>query len=337
MASIEIFFCYAREDEALVNQLKRHLIPLQRQRLIDIWYDRDISAGTEWELEIKEHLNSAQIILLLVSPDFMASDYCYGVEMRRALERHEQKEVRVIPVILRPVCWQIPSLHKLQALPLDAKPVVSSSWHYQDEAFFNVTEGTRIVAVKVMSSLTPSSLTLPIKPSEPEPTETPANVLQQQAVKPDPLVTPEDFSWLCIGTLTGHKGSVDIVAISPDGQMLSSGSEDQTIKLWNLKTGDLLRTPTVYEHLVLSVAISADEQTLASGSYDHTIKQWKRNDLILYNHPALGKSTFLTGRINISLTSHWCVWSGIRPQWKLHIVGEPDQYLRKQEGLRIFL
>src|SRR6266568_2271069 len=295
MASIEIFFCYAREDEALVNQLKRHLIPLQRQRLIDIWYDRDISAGTEWELEIKEHLNSAQIILLLVSPDFMASDYCYGVEMRRALERHEQKEVRVIPVILRPVCWQIPSLHKLQALPLDAKPIVSSSWHYQDEAFFNVTEGIRIVAVKVMSSLTPSSLTLPIKPSEPESTETPANVLQQQAVKPDPLVTPEDFSWLCIGTLTGHKGSVDIVAISPD------------------------------------------EQTLSSGSYDHTIKQWKRNDLILYSHPALGKSTFLTGRINISLTSHWCVWSGIRPQWKLHIVGEPDQYLRKQEGLRIFL
>src|SRR6266567_2024682 len=97
---VTIFCCYAHEDEALLNQLKRHLIPLQRQGLIDIWYDRDISAGTEWEQEIKEHLNSAQIILLLVSPDFMASDYCYGVEMRRALERHEQKEVRVIPVIL---------------------------------------------------------------------------------------------------------------------------------------------------------------------------------------------------------------------------------------------
>jgi tetratricopeptide (TPR) repeat protein len=142
---VKIFFCYAHEDEALLNQLKRHLIPLQRQGLIDVWYDRDINAGTEWEQEIKEHLNTAQIILLLVSPDFMASDYCYGVEMRRALERHEQKEARVIPVILRPVYWQIPTLHKLQALPSDAKPVVSSSWHYQDEAFFNVTEGIRVV------------------------------------------------------------------------------------------------------------------------------------------------------------------------------------------------
>ena len=127
----------------------------------------------------QDQLNSAQIILLLVSPDFMASDYCYGVEMQRALERHEQKEARVIPIILRPVYWQIPFLQKLQALPLDAKPIVSSSWQYQDEAFLNVTKGIRTVAVKVMP-LPPPSPTPPIKPSEPEPTETPANPLQQQ-------------------------------------------------------------------------------------------------------------------------------------------------------------
>src|SRR6266487_5533790 len=148
MASIEIFFCYAREDEALVNQLKRHLIPLQRQRLIDIWYDRDISAGTEWEEEIKEHLNTAQIILLLVSPDFMASKYCYSVEMKRAVERHEHKEARVIPVILRHIYWQGAPFGKLQALPKDAKPV--KSWPDPDKAFFNVTEGIR----KVVEELT---------------------------------------------------------------------------------------------------------------------------------------------------------------------------------------
>src|SRR5215470_9381349 len=94
---ISIFFCYAREDEALLNKLKTHLRPLQRQSLIDVWYDRDISAGAEWEQEISEHLNTAQIILLLVSPDFMDSDYCYSIEMKRAVERHQRGEACVIP------------------------------------------------------------------------------------------------------------------------------------------------------------------------------------------------------------------------------------------------
>src|SRR5215470_2233956 len=122
---ISIFFCYAREDEALLNKLKTHLRPLQRQSLIDVWYDRDISAGAEWEQKISEHLNTAQIILLLVSPDFMDSDYCYGIEMKRAVERHQRGEACVIPIILRPVHWQEEPLDMLQALPTDAKPVRS--------------------------------------------------------------------------------------------------------------------------------------------------------------------------------------------------------------------
>src|SRR5436853_5763108 len=103
---VNIFFCYAHEDEALLNKLKAHLRPLQRQGLIDVWHDRDISAGTEWERKIDEHINSAQIILLLVSPNFMDSDYCYGKEMKRAIERHERGEARVIPIILEHVYWQ---------------------------------------------------------------------------------------------------------------------------------------------------------------------------------------------------------------------------------------
>ena len=103
--SVSIFFCYVHEDETLLKKLKAHLRPLQRLGLVTVWYDRDISAGTEWEQQIKEQLNSAQIILLLVSPDFMDSDYCYGIEMQRALQRHQRGEARVIPVILRPVYW----------------------------------------------------------------------------------------------------------------------------------------------------------------------------------------------------------------------------------------
>ncbi len=123
--SVSIFFCYAHEDEALLNKLKAQLRPLQRERLIDVWHNRDINAGTEWEQEIKKHLNEAKIILLLVSPDFIDSDSCYSIEMKRAKERHERKEAKVIPLILRPVDWQ-GVLGTLQALPTDAKPVMSS-------------------------------------------------------------------------------------------------------------------------------------------------------------------------------------------------------------------
>ncbi len=145
---VKIFFCYAHEDEQLLNKLKNHLFPLKRAGLIDIWHDRDISAGTDWEQQIKSHLNEAQIILLLVSPDFMFSDYCYGIEMQRALERHNLGEARVVPIILRYCSWQ-DVLGKLQALPTDARPI--KSWPDLDEALYNVTEGIR----KVIQEITP--------------------------------------------------------------------------------------------------------------------------------------------------------------------------------------
>lgn len=148
--AVKIFFCYAHEDESLLKKLKTHLIPLQRQGLIETWHDRDISAGAEWEYEISQQLNTAQIILLLVSPDFMASDYCYSTELKRAIERHESGEATVIPVILRPVYWQ-GTLGKLQALPTDATPVIDSTWHSLDKALLDVTQGI----LKIVNGYTP--------------------------------------------------------------------------------------------------------------------------------------------------------------------------------------
>jgi len=145
---VKIFFCYAHEDEPLLNKLKSHLSPLQRQGLIDVWHDRDISASSEWEQEIKEQLNTAQIILLLISPDFMNSDYCYGTELKQAIDRHERKEARVIPIILRPVYWQ-GVLGKLQALPKDALPATDPDWHNLDRAFFDAVEGIRKVVEEI--------------------------------------------------------------------------------------------------------------------------------------------------------------------------------------------
>ena len=150
--AVKIFFCYAHEDEPLLKKLKAHLRPLQRQGLVDMWYDRDISAGSDWEQQIKEQLNTAHIILLLVSPDFMDSDYCYGIEMKRAIERDRRGEARVIPIVLRPVDFEGTPFRKLQALPTDAKAVMSSSWQYQDEAFVNVTKGIRKVVEELMTS-----------------------------------------------------------------------------------------------------------------------------------------------------------------------------------------
>jgi hypothetical protein len=142
---VEVFFSYSHRDEKLRDQLEEHLANLKRQGVISGWHDRKIGAGKEWAGEIDEHLNSAQVVLLLVSSSFVASDYCHDVEIKRALERHEKGEARVIPVILRPADWHGADFGKLQALPRDARPV--TSWRSRDEAFKNVAEGLR-TAVK---------------------------------------------------------------------------------------------------------------------------------------------------------------------------------------------
>jgi internalin A len=98
-----LFYSYAHKDESLRNELETHLKLLQRQGRIESWHDRDIEAGDEWKRKIDDNLERADIILLLVSADFIASEYCYEKEMTRAIERHEKNEARVIPVIVRDV------------------------------------------------------------------------------------------------------------------------------------------------------------------------------------------------------------------------------------------
>ena len=151
---LNVFYSYARKDEKLRSELGKHLTPLKRQNLIKDWYDRDISAGKEWEQEIAMHLNTSQIILLLISPDFLASDYCYGIEMKRALERHEAGEARIIPIMLRPVDWQGTPFRKLQTLPKNAKAV--TSWSSKENAFVEVAKGIReaVKELKAQPSLT---------------------------------------------------------------------------------------------------------------------------------------------------------------------------------------
>lgn len=138
---IELFYSYAHRDERLRKRLETHLSALRQQGVITEWHDRKIVAGTDWKQSIDAHLMTATVILLLISPDFLASDYSYGVEMQRALARHAKGDACVIPVILRPVDWQGTPFAHLQCAPRDAKPV--TMWTNRDEAFRDVATAIR--------------------------------------------------------------------------------------------------------------------------------------------------------------------------------------------------
>ena len=139
-----VFFSYSHADEELRNELEKHLAGLLRQGVITTWHDRRIGPGEELHGHIDEQLNAADIVLLLVSADFLASDYCYGVEMMRAMERHERAEARVIPVILRPCDWHGAPFGTLMAVPPDGKPVVKHAT--LDDGFLEVAKAIRQVA-----------------------------------------------------------------------------------------------------------------------------------------------------------------------------------------------
>ncbi|HXL38738.1 MAG TPA: toll/interleukin-1 receptor domain-containing protein [Ktedonobacteraceae bacterium] len=138
---ITIFFSYSHEDERLRDTLDKFLRPLQHEGLITSWHDGKIEPGKEWTIEIEEHLSTASIILLLVSSNFLASDYCYSVEMKRAVARHEAGDARVIPIILSHADWHNAPFGKLQALPKNARAV--TDWSKRDKAFLDIVTGIR--------------------------------------------------------------------------------------------------------------------------------------------------------------------------------------------------
>lgn len=140
-SEILVFYSYAHEDEEYKGMLDKHLSILQKQGFIRVWHNRKIMAGAEWENEINNNLENATIILLLVSVDFLASDYCYGKEMAHAIDRHNAGKARVIPVIVRPVDWELAPFAKLQVIPQDGRAI--TSWNNQDEAWTFVAKEIR--------------------------------------------------------------------------------------------------------------------------------------------------------------------------------------------------
>jgi hypothetical protein len=149
-----VFFSYSHKDERLRDQLETHLAMLKRQGVISTWHDRRLIVGDDIDQGIAQELQQADIILLLVSPDFLASDYCYGVEVARALERHVAAEARVIPVILRPCEWHPAPFGKLLASPTDGRPV--TKWTDPDDAFLDITKAIRAAAGVNDSAIDPA-------------------------------------------------------------------------------------------------------------------------------------------------------------------------------------
>src|SRR5262249_3844941 len=146
----EVFYSYAHRDEKLRNELVEHLSTLRRQGYISEWHDRRIVAGRDWAQEIDAHLRSASLILLLISSSFIASDYCYVIEIEVALERHQAGQARVIPIIMRLTDLKDTPFAALQFLPSHGKAI--TTWQNRDEAFLSVARGIRTAIENLSSS-----------------------------------------------------------------------------------------------------------------------------------------------------------------------------------------
>jgi hypothetical protein len=149
MKTIKLFYCYSHEDEVLRDRLEVNLAGLKRRGIINEWHDRKIGLGEDWRNALDENLKSAEIILLLISPDFIASDYCYDRELMFAMQRHETGEAVVIPIILDFCHADGLPFMKLQGAPRDRIPVTAKSWTNQNEAFTDIAKKIEMVAEDV--------------------------------------------------------------------------------------------------------------------------------------------------------------------------------------------
>jgi len=275
--SITLFYCYARKDRALRDELDTHLAGLRRSGLVTSWYDGEIIAGTSWEEEIENRLNTSDVILLLVSPDFIGSDYCYSKEMKRAMERHRAKEARVVPILLRPVDWTGTPFSQLQMIPTDARPI--TLWDDRDAAFADIAKHIRRVVADLIeqrnrhnrkyleeADTTSNSTSLPnplftsmSQQSLTQQQHPKFSVLKRLATRRNFLIALASvalgggaitWQWIrssaaipvgaTLHLLRGHTDQIWSVAWSRDSSLLASAGADGLVKVWNAHTGKWL-------------------------------------------------------------------------------------------------
>jgi WD40 repeat protein len=271
-APVTVYYSYAHKDETLRNELEKHLSLLRRQGLITEWYDRRIEPGANWEQIIDEYLNNASIILLLISPDFFASDYRYEIEMRRALERHITDEARVIPIILRPCDWKQAPFRHLQCLPRDGRAV--TQWPNRDAAFRDVVEDIRQVITQRTTFAPPIS--------------------EQGSNSASPSSTTKEITAL---TYRSHTDFVFSVAWSSDGKYIASAGADGVVRVWDATTLETVRTYTMHvgwfypnvrlRPYIYTIAWSPTESQIASAGTGNMLHIWDAftDFKHIYSHP----------------------------------------------------
>jgi hypothetical protein len=237
---VEIFYSYSHRDEKLRDKLHTHLAVLERGRLISEWHDRKITAGDEWKGRIDERLKSAAIILLLVSPDFVASDYCYDVELRHALKRHRRGDARVIPIILRPCEWKFTPFAALQSLPTDGRPI--TTWTNRDKAFLEIANGIRKAVLDLAALRPPPPVRWIVE------IKAQLNEFDQKTLDKILVFLRNQTGDRHLALLRVEKGSVKLVL---------EGSESGFHKLWGLfKRGSTLK---IFDFEIL--AIQSEQQS----------------------------------------------------------------------------
>jgi hypothetical protein len=147
--TLKLFISYSHEDEDLKQLLDIHLASLKRDERIVTWNDRQIFAGQEWDTAIKEELNQSDLILLLISANFIASDYIWKYELANAIERHNSGNSVVIPIFCKPCEFSNMPFSKLQGLPKNADPVINHK--NVDQAFADVVTGIKLVVDNILS------------------------------------------------------------------------------------------------------------------------------------------------------------------------------------------
>ncbi len=147
---LNVFISYSHKDEEYLRELENHIANLKRKNLIRAWSDREIRPGMDWSNEISNQMEKADLILLLVSASFLASNYIYGVELRKAIDRHNSGDSVVVPILLRPCDWHGKPFSKFQILPRNAKPI--STFENKDLAYTEISENLE----RILNSVQPS-------------------------------------------------------------------------------------------------------------------------------------------------------------------------------------
>lgn len=149
---IKIFISYSHADDRFLGKLHKHLAMLKRDNLITSWSDNQITAGTNFGNRISSELSSSNVFLALISPDYLASNYCYDKEFQQASEMADKGSIRIVPVILEPSDWLSSPLSKFMALPKDGKAI--SEWTNPNNAYMDIVNGLRQLALDASDVMT---------------------------------------------------------------------------------------------------------------------------------------------------------------------------------------